>query len=39
MNARTLAARLRLLVPLLIVNSAAVYGQIAYAHLVARKPG
>jgi hypothetical protein len=32
MNARKLAARLRLLVPLLIVNSAAVYGQIAYAY-------
>ena len=32
MNARHLAARLRLLVPLLIVNGAAVYGQIAYAY-------
>jgi hypothetical protein len=32
MNARHIAARARLLVPLLIVNGAAVYGQIAYAY-------
>ena len=32
MNLRHLAVRLRLIVPLLIVNGAAVYGQIAYAY-------